>query len=304
MIAINIQRPTSNTQRPIKKVSSPSELDVGRSTLDVRREAPRTASGRASAARETFVETPATRLIWAGLDYAVRNNSIALIEGDTGHGKTLATEAWSLARPHLAVILIEAPSIGGVRLFLSEICRAIGETGNLSLAEMRRVIRDWFAESDNRILIIDQAHDLLPRSRGAKADKIDFLRELHDFAECPIGLLCTVKLVREMSRSAYNFEQIMGRVGMPVKLPAELGEEHYRPLIVPWFPRPGPKLLAACGQVANDKLPRQKGRLRLLSQICRLANRVAAKKGETLAEHHFFKALALRDQMMGNPAHV
>lgn len=262
----------------------------------------RSASGRVGSERADFVATPVSAMIWAALDYAVTNQSITLIEGDTGHGKTVSTEAWVLARPKLEVALVEAPAIGGTRLFLGAICKAIGEEDNLTLTEMRQAIFDWCGNRDagrTRVLVVDQAHDLLPRSRGAKPEKIDFLRELHDLTGVPVGLLCTVKLIKEMSRSAYIFDQIMGRVGMPIKLPAVLKEAHYRPVVVPFFPKPSEKLLATCGHIANDLLPRQKGRLRLLDQVLRLAARMAQKKGVALGESHVYAAMALRAQMMG-----
>jgi hypothetical protein len=86
---------------------------------------------------------------------------------------------------------------------------------------------------------------------------------------------------------------------MPVRLPRLLKPEHIRPIVVQYFPKPSAELLQACAQLANDQMPRQKGRLRLLSQVLRLSSRVASTKKTRLVEVHFFTALGMREEMMG-----
>jgi hypothetical protein len=86
---------------------------------------------------------------------------------------------------------------------------------------------------------------------------------------------------------------------MPIRLPIRLEESVWRPILVQYFPKPGARLIQACEELANNKVARQKGRLRLLVQVLKLATRMASKKKVRLAESHFFEALALRSQMMG-----
>ncbi|MBI5770888.1 MAG: AAA family ATPase [Verrucomicrobia bacterium] len=254
---------------------------------------------RAGIIRAEFAENPIAQLIWAGLDYAVANNSITLIEGDSGHGKTLCTEVWARMdrNNHGKTVRVEANAIGGTRVFLGEICRATGGNVNASIGQMRE--HCFRTMNEHRMLIVDEATRLLPTDRRSLPEKVEFLRELHDRRGCALALLATTRLEQELNKGAYIFEQVLGRIGMPIRLPRVLTEEHFRPIVVQYFPRPGEKLLAACAQLANNKMPRQQGRLRLLSQVLRLASRVASKKKTRLAEIHFFEALGLREQMMG-----
>lgn len=254
---------------------------------------------RAGIFRADFVETPITQLIWAGLDYAVANRSITLIEGESGHGKTLATEVWARLdrNNHGKTVRIEANAIGGTRVFVGEVCKATGGNKNAAVGQMRDHCFRSFNE--HRMLIVDEAARLLPTDRRSLPEKIEFLRELHDRTGCALALIATTRLEQELNKGTYIFEQVLGRIGMPIRLPRLLGEAAVRPIVVQYFPRPSARLLAACQQLANNQMPRQLGRLRLLSQVLRLASRIASKKKTRLAEPHFFEALALREQMMG-----
>lgn len=259
---------------------------------------------RSGIIRTEFAENPIAKLIWAGLDYAVANQSITLIEGDSGHGKSLCTEIWSKMdrNNHGKNVRVEANAIGGTRVFLGEICKATGNNKNASIGQMRDAI--FRAFNSNRMLIIDEATRLLPTDRRSTPEKVEFLRELHDRCGSPLALIATVRLQQDLMKSSYIFEQTLGRIGMPIRLPHELKEEHFRPIVVQYFPKPGRKLLEACEQIANNRLPRQQGRLRLLSQILRLSSRIASKRaGKTgrvrLTEDDFFRAMNIRDEMMG-----
>lgn len=243
-----------------------------------------------------FVANPITAMIWAGFDYALASNCITLVEGDSGHGKTRSAEAWVEQRASGRAVRVEVPSIGGTRVFLGEICKAVGANKNLGVSQMREAI--FRAFNRQRILIVDEATRLLPKDRRSCPEKVEFLRELHDRTGCALALLTTRRLAEEMEDSTYLFEQVLGRA-MPIRLPARLEEAVWRPILVQYFPKPTAKLLETAGQVVNHKIPRQRGRLRLLVQVLKLASRIASKKKARLAEAHFFEALALRAQMMG-----
>ncbi len=252
-----------------------------------------------------FAGNPISQLIWAGLDYAVANKSITLIEGESGHGKSIAVNAWRVApeNNHGKSVCSECASVGGIKVFLGELCGLTGGNRNASIGAMRDHLFRSF--NPHRILILDEAIRLLPKKATSMPDKLDFVRELHDRTGCAIALIATRRFSHEMDRGVYMFEQVLGRIGMPIRLPSVLEEAHFRPILVQYFPRASKQLLATCEQIANDRLPRQKGRLRLLSQVLRLASRIASKKKTRLAETHFFEALAAREQMMGeNPNHA
>jgi len=134
-------------------------------------------------------------------------------------------------------------------------------------------------------------------------EKLEFLREMHDHTGGALALLTTRRLGEEMEDSNYLFEQVLGRA-LTIRLPFKLEEAAYRPIVVQYFPKPSDKLLSACEQLANNRLPGQRGRLRVMTKVLMLATRLVAKEREKnprarLTEQHFFKALAVRDQLMG-----
>jgi hypothetical protein len=257
------------------------------------------AAERAGIQTAAFVETPNSKTVWAALDYALSSISIALIEGESGHGKTVPSQAWIKQRAAGRAVYVEVPSIGGTRVFLGEICKKIGANKNLGIGQMRDAILRAFDR--NRILIVDEATRLLPKDRRTMPEKLEFLRELHDRTSCAVALLCTSRLNDEMETSNYLFEQVLGR-SLPIRLPYVLGEANWRPILVQYFPRPSEKLLKACEQIANNKMRAgERGRLRTLVKTLQLATRMASKDREDnprirLNEEHFFKALAMRQK--------
>lgn len=252
---------------------------------------------RGSIKHAAFSETPVSQIIWAALDYATANQSITLIEGESGHGKTIAGKAWKKEHNHGRTVFYEVPPIGGVKEFLRGLAATQGGNRRDSTGEMLDAIVRAF--DPNRMLILDQADRLLPKN-GRHAEKLEVVHYLHDTCGLPLGLLCTSRLPGEMENNSYQFEQILGRIGMPVVLPKLLQEADYRPIVVQYFPRPSEKLLTICGQLANNEFAHQKGRLRLLRQVMSLATRIASKDKKTpkLDESHFLKALKMRSEMM------
>jgi len=247
--------------------------------------------------RGEFVETPVTRMIWAALDYAVANNSITIIAGASGHGKTISAEQWRDRHNHGRSVMIEAPPVGGTRDFLRVICESLGVNKNMAVSQMREAILRGF--NKNRMLIVDEAHRLLPNDYRRSPEKIDFLRYIHDRTGCAVALLATNRLDEEMNKSTYMFEQVLGRVGLPVRLPKVTAEPHFLPLLRQYIPRPTKEFVKLCHDLVNDKLPAQKGRLRLLHQVLRVASRIANDSKQPLDESHFYTALATREKMMG-----
>lgn len=244
-----------------------------------------------------FRETPVTKMVWAGIDYSFSAKCITIVQGDSGHGKTCSSEAWMDTKADGRVVKIDVPAVGGTGLFVQTLAKAIGFDRRASLAVTREAIFGAFDSS--RGLILDEATRLLPKGgRNAYPEKLEFIRELHDITGAPVTLLATFRLIEEMEQSTFIFEQVLGR-SMIIRLPAAMAEATWYPIIVQYFPKPSKALLGACDQIANNKRARIKGRLRMMEELCKLAMRMASKAKQPLAEAHFFKALAMREQMMG-----
>ena len=251
---------------------------------------------RATIQRATFAENSITRLIWAGLDYAMANNSITLITGESGLGKTCACDAWREGNNHGRTVMVEIPPIGGTKAFLRCLCDAVGVNKNLAQDQALESLLRAF--NPNRMLILDEARRLLPGdTRGdVNPAKLEIVRYLHDRTKCAVALISTQRFDDTLRKLSYQYEQVLGRIGQPVRLFRTVEDKDYLPIIEQYFRRPSAKLQAAVHEIVNAS---GSGHIRLLAEILKVSSRIAGKMKQELKEEHFFKAMALRQQMMG-----
>jgi DNA transposition AAA+ family ATPase len=255
--------------------------------------------------RTEFAENSISRLVWGGLDYAVANNSITLIEGESGIGKSVSGRKWKEDNNHGRSVYVIAPVIGGAKALLREICAAIGANKNQNVPQMLESIRRAF--NKNRILIVDEAQRLLPTDRRSSPVMVEYLRDLHDRTGCALAFIATSRLSEQLKKMEYQFEQVLGRIGMPVRLPRKLSEKDFAPVIRQYVKVPSARLLSTCEAIVNARVldgdgANDLGRMRVLGEILKMASRIAAKDRAAqgvCADEHVFKAIALRKQMMG-----
>ncbi len=245
---------------------------------------------RGTIKKTVFMANPVSRLIGAGLDYALANNSITLIEGESRMGKTVAAKEWKRVNQARAV-MVEVPPVGASKALLLEIAQAVGANRNLNTVHLlQSVVR---AFNSNRVLIVDEAHRALPSARAVNPAALEILRYIHDRTGAALCLISTRRLREHMRGSAYQFEQIIGRIGMPISLRAELTREDIAPIVTQFITAPSSQLTAAMLALANEP-----GRLGVMTETLKIASRIAAKKNQTITEEHVFDALAMRGQMM------
>lgn len=248
---------------------------------------------RGSIQANQIVKNGITELISGALDYALANNSITIVIGESRMGKTEGALMWRDANNHGASAYVVAPPTGGVKMFLRRIAETVGVNKNLSAPQLYEAICRSF--NRNRMLIVDEAHRLLPGDRRSNPVCLEILRDLHDTTKCALALLATQRFDDELKRSHYQFEQILGRIGMPVRLYRRMRKTDYLPILRQYVKNPTEKLVAACGEIANHM-----GRLGILVETLKMASRIAAKSGgQPITDEHVFKSIALRRQMMG-----
>lgn len=239
-----------------------------------------------------FVPNGISGLIHAALDYAVANNSITQIIGESRMGKTVAALAWRDENNHGRSVFVTAPPYGGTKSFLRRICDALGINKSQPTPQLIDAIARAF--NKNRMLIIDEAHRLLPNDRRSNATNIEIVRDLKDLTGCSVALIATQRFEDDLRKSTYMYEQYLGRIGMPVRLPRKIRTKDHLVIVEQYIRNPSEKLVEACDAIANDY-----GRLGILSETLKVASRIAAKGRQKLTEEHVFKAIALRKQMMG-----
>jgi DNA transposition AAA+ family ATPase len=247
---------------------------------------------RSTIQQNEFVHNRLTKLIFGGLNYALANNSMTLITGESRSGKTVTGREWQRLNNHGRSVFVTAPAYGGTKWLVMMIAQAVGVNKNLAISGMIGAI--YRAFNPNRILIIDEAHRLLPNDRRVNPVSIELLRDIHDQTGCALALLATQRFDTELRKSEYMFEQVLGRIGMPIRLPRKISESDILPIITQYVKKPSAKLLAKCLEVSNGL-----GRLGILVEILKVASRMAVKSRAALDEQMVFKAFALRREMSG-----
>ena len=251
---------------------------------------------RASILRAAFAENSISRLIFAALDYAMANNSITMITGESGMGKSFSCDQWRELHNHGRTVMVEIPPIGGAKAFLRALCDAVGVNKNLAQDQALEGLLRAF--NPNRMLILDEARRLLPGdTRGdVNPAKLEIVRYIHDKTKCAVALVATQRFDDTLRKLSYQYEQVLGRIGQPVRLFRTVEEKDFGPILAQYWTKPSPKLTAAVHEVVNTA---GSGHIRLLAELLKVASRIAAKGKQELREEHFFKAIALRQQMMG-----
>lgn len=239
-----------------------------------------------------FVKNNVANLIHDALNYAMANNSIAFIIGESRQGKTIAAEAWRDENNHGRTVFVTAPPYGGTKAFLRAIAQAVGANKNQNAMQMMDSI--YRAFNRNRMLIIDEAHRLLPGDRRSNAVMVEIARDIRDRTGCALALIATERFQAELEKGSYMFEQVLGRVGMPVRLPRRMSEKAFEPIVRQYLSNPSEKVMQASAKIANEM-----GRLGVLVETLKVASRIASKTKQRMTEEHFLKAIAIREQMMG-----
>ena len=151
----------------------------------------KTAEIRGTIQQAEFSENGVTRMIFGGLDYALANNSVVILIGESGQGKSISGRTWKERNNHGRSVLVIAPAYGGTKALLRDIAASVGVNRNTSAPQMHEALLRAF--NKNRILIVDEAHRLLPGDRRSNPVNLEILRDIHDRTGCALGLLATAR---------------------------------------------------------------------------------------------------------------
>jgi DNA transposition AAA+ family ATPase len=247
---------------------------------------------RGTIQQNEFVPNEISKLVAGGLDYALANNSITMVIGESRMGKSMAAIAWRNDNNHGRSVYVAAPPYGGTKMFLRRLAEAVGVNKNQATPSLLEAVCRSF--NKHRILIVDEAHRLLPGDRRTNPVNLEILRDIHDQTHCALALIATQRFQDDLQKGAYMFEQLLGRIGMPVRLKRKIAQKEFRPIVEQYLKHPSEKVLDICNEIAN-----QPGRLGILVETLKVASRISGKAKEKVNEEHFFKAVAIRRQMMG-----
>jgi DNA transposition AAA+ family ATPase len=243
---------------------------------------------RGAIQKNSFVENSISKIVFTALDYALANTSFTTVVGESQIGKSAAAKEWKTRTNHGRSVYITAPAVGGAKGFLRRIAEAVGVNRSQPSADMADAIHRSF--NPNRILIVDQAHWLLPADpRSTNPSGLNFLLDLYEVKKCAIALLSTHRLTDQFKKGDFMYEQIVGRTGMPWIIPKKVKRDDILPIVVQFVKNPSKKLLEDLEGMAN-----QPGRIGLVVQTLKSASRIANTHKERLSEEHIRKAIAFR----------
>lgn len=121
------------------------------------------------AVRASYAETSISKIVFEAADYVLETESSALIEGESGYGKSTSLKAWCAMHPGQARYL-ELRGIMDATVFfrrLAKVCGVASGAG-LSVGKMQARIED-FLQRSKLLLIIDEAQYLWPQGKRISA---------------------------------------------------------------------------------------------------------------------------------------
>jgi DNA transposition AAA+ family ATPase len=165
--------------------------------------------------------------IWKQLDDALRSNTMIVIDGLDGRGKTEAVRAW--CNCHLGVARFASlDRTSSKTAHVRELARALGlGHGNTRTAlEMQTSVKEVL-QSSRLMLAVDEAHHLFNQNlrQSGGPEMLDWI----DTALCnpplPLALITTPQFLKCMERAAgqvgWNYRQFKRRCKRYVRLPAK-----------------------------------------------------------------------------------
>ncbi|MBE3574564.1 MAG: AAA family ATPase [Firmicutes bacterium] len=221
-----------------------------------------------------FALTTAARQVFEVCEYAHRVQTIGLIHGDAGLGKTMALREYTGSHRDVVMISVN-PTLSSAKAVLEEISDVLG----LKYGSARRMAKEITAalRGSGRLVIFDEGQHLSPKA-------INTLRAIHDAARVGMVFCGNDELYYKLrGRTQSEYAQFFSRVGIRRQLNPVVAQEDIQTV----FSRSGlgKEVLEQLFQVANDG----KG-IRGCVKTYLLAASLAQARGELINGAHIQQA--------------
>lgn len=182
-----------------------------------------------SASTAHLAQTAVTDKVFEALDYALSEQCMVRIEGNSRFGKTEAVKAWCHGRPGLAR-LVNVPCSNTLIDLLRKIADSLGISYSYSTCQNELKSKVEFTIKHSRLFIVlDEGAFLLPQSynKTSAPARLNWVRTEIVDQGLPLALVVTPQsfhpaLKRFVRSTGYAIEQFVGRTLWPVSLPSEL----------------------------------------------------------------------------------
>ena len=241
-----------------------------------------------------FIETGLTRRVGLLCQAALEWQRISYFFGDSQTGKTFALLAWH-GRHSEQSIYLRCPTGGALGLFIKDLARALKLSPALREDQLRHRVIAGF--NPQRLLIIDEAHQcFLAKGMFRGVRTIEFIREIHDVAQCGIVICGTNVFKREMEEGsvAGYLQQCRRRRLAILQLPATPPARELEPFAAAYGlpPAAGEALALQSRAVAEEGLG-------WWIVLLRMAVKSAAKKKEKPTWDHVLDVAQKQTRMEG-----
>jgi hypothetical protein len=178
-----------------------------------------------STVRADLVLTTIGKEIFETLDHALAIGKMVVIEGESGSGKTTASEAWC-AQHQGEARFVSLSGITHKTGFFRNLAITIGLAASKRKGSDIQVKVEDFFQKSRLMLVIDEAHYLWPRlqQRESSPVLVDWINTALVNHNVPVALICTdqfAKLKKRVEeRTGWTSEQLEHRVKRYKKLTA------------------------------------------------------------------------------------
>ncbi|MBP3675117.1 MAG: AAA family ATPase [Campylobacter sp.] len=142
------------------------------------------------------------KMSFFAINEAIENSEIALIYGEAGSGKSTILKEFLKENPN--AILIEATPHTTARSLIENICEELKVSANSMEAKLKAISKHL--ASCDRVLLVDEAEHLPLKA-------LESLRRIHDFSACPLVLVGTEILLRNLLGKNKELRQLYSRIG-------------------------------------------------------------------------------------------
>ncbi len=246
--------------------------------------------------RGNFVETSIGSVVFEALDYALETGRSALIEGDSGIGKTTTIKAW--CELHLGQARhVQLKGITHRTGFFREVARALGiaRGGGLSASKVQMRV-EQFLQRTKMMLVIDEGQYLLPSGNrvATPPELINWLNTACYNEGVPFVISATSEFRDRRAivekNTTWNSEQLRRRIRRFFTLPSVPTKEDLR--------RVACKLLPAVSREAIDYVVgyslASKGFFQAITNAIEDAHLIASRAGRAEIKFSDLKA-AIQD---------
>jgi len=247
------------------------------------------AEKRKSIQQQEFYHNSISKFVFSTLDYTFANNCMTLIVGESGMGKSTIIQAWRDANNHGASLYTDCPPAGGIKGFLRAIGHSVGVGDGTVPGLLDAICR---SVNPNRILLLDNMHRALPSDPRTAAKIFDTVQYIQEASGCAVAMSATARLDSFMRASTHMFEQITGRVGIPVYIPRNVKWSDIDGIVNQYIPRPSSKTKEHAMRIAGGD-----GHVRQLVERLKVASRIAANSGVDMTDDHFMTAIRIRHEL-------